>query len=105
MDDPFSQWRTRRKELETLARKILGVQEGASLDELKAAYRQHAKATHPDTNPEDADSHEKFLNVKAAFLVLAKGKEEVLHDISQLPEPAEMMDPEEYLRWWVKKWG
>ena len=31
--------------------RVLGVQPGASLSELKAAYRERAKQCHPDVNP------------------------------------------------------
>lgn len=105
MNDPFSQWRARRKKLEAQARKILGVKENASLDELKKAYREHARVTHPDANPNDTRSHEKFINVKAAFLVLAKGKEEQLADTPEMAEVIEEMSQDEYMSWWVKKWG
>jgi len=33
---------------------VLGVQSGASLKELKAAYRERAKQCHPDVNPSKA---------------------------------------------------
>jgi len=105
MNDPFSQWRARRKKLEAQARRILGVKEGACLEDLKKAYREQARITHPDTNPDDTQSHEKFINVKAAFLVLAKGKEEELADAPEMAEMIEEMSQEEYMSWWVRKWG
>jgi len=110
MNDPFSQWRARRKKMEAQARRILGVKDGASLDELKKAYRGLARITHPDANPgggdhDGASSHQRFINVKAAFMALAKGKDEPLDDSAEADEAVERMDSQEYMAWWVRKWG
>ena len=40
---------------------------GASADELRKAFRKLAKKHHPDTNPGDKASEEKFKRVSAAF--------------------------------------
>ncbi len=45
----------------------LGVARGASADEIRKAFRKLAKANHPDTNPGDKASEEKFKRVSAAF--------------------------------------
>ncbi len=47
---------------------ILGLNEGASEDEIKKAYRQLAMKYHPDTT--SYDSNEQFLAVKEAYQVL-----------------------------------
>jgi len=104
MSDPFSDWRARRIAMETLARRILGVAEGASLAELKKAYRRMARQTHPDINPDGEKSEAKFLNVKSAYQVLARGKEELLVE-PELFEKLEGMDPEQYMNWWKDRWG
>lgn len=47
--------------------KILGINENASEDEIKSAYRTMAKKYHPDLNPGDASAHEKFLEIQKAY--------------------------------------
>jgi molecular chaperone DnaJ len=50
--------------------KILGVKEGAAAGEIKAAYRNLAKKYHPDRNPNDKLSEEKFKQVSEAYNTL-----------------------------------
>jgi tetratricopeptide (TPR) repeat protein len=49
---------------------LLGIYRGASIDELKAAYRLLARKFHPDLNPGDADSHQRFIAVNQAYQIL-----------------------------------
>ena len=46
---------------------VLGVQKGASDDEIKKAYRACAKKYHPDLHPGDKKSEEKFKEEKKDF--------------------------------------
>ncbi|WP_421934969.1 DnaJ C-terminal domain-containing protein [Phenylobacterium sp.] len=48
----------------------LGVARGASADEVRKAFRKLAKKHHPDTNPGDKASEEKFKRVSAAFDII-----------------------------------
>ena len=48
----------------------LGVSRGASADEIRKAFRKLAKQHHPDTNPGDKASEERFKQVSAAFDIL-----------------------------------
>jgi len=50
---------------------VLGVQRGASQDEIKSAYRKLAKKYHPDFNPGDASAAEKFKEINEANEVLS----------------------------------
>lgn len=51
---------------------ILGLQEGATLEEVKSAYRQHALRTHPDKNPNNANATEQFQAIGDAYTVLQR---------------------------------
>ncbi len=50
---------------------VLGVQKGATQDEIKRAYRQLAKKYHPDMNPGDKEAEAKFKEVNEAYDVLS----------------------------------
>lgn len=55
------------------ARAILGVEQGASQQVIKAAYRRLAKQYHPDTNPAK-DANDKFQKLKEAYQLLLHGE-------------------------------
>jgi tetratricopeptide (TPR) repeat protein len=52
---------------------LLGICRGASLDELKAAYRSLARKLHPDLNPGDTDAHQRFIALNQAYKILLAG--------------------------------
>jgi molecular chaperone DnaJ len=51
---------------------ILGVQKGATEQELKQAYRRLAIKYHPDKNPGDQESEERFKEIAEAYQVLSQ---------------------------------
>ena len=50
---------------------VLGIQKGASDDEIKKAFRKLAIKYHPDKNPGDKEAEEKFKEVNEAYSVLS----------------------------------
>ena len=50
---------------------LLGVDRGASADDLKRAYRKLAREYHPAANPDDQDAEAKFKEVSEAYAVLS----------------------------------
>ena len=65
---------------------VLGVAEGAEIDEIKKQFRARAKALHPDTSDGTA-SEDAFHELKAAYetLLERRGAESVLINLSYLP--------------------
>ena len=50
---------------------LLGVDRGASADDLKRAYRKLARQYHPDANPDDREAEAKFKEISEAYAVLS----------------------------------
>ena len=59
---------------------VLGVQKGASDDEIKKAYRQSAKKYHPDLHPGDAEAEKNFKEVNEAYEVLSDKEKKARYD-------------------------
>jgi molecular chaperone DnaJ len=58
----------------------LGVNRDASDEDIKKAYRKLAMKHHPDRNPHDKTSEEKFKEAKAAYEILSDGKKRAAYD-------------------------
>jgi len=52
---------------------VLGVGEGASLSQIKRAWRKRCLETHPDRNADDPDAEKRFHLVNCAYRFLTEG--------------------------------
>ena len=59
---------------------VLGVQRGATEDEIKKAYRKTAKKYHPDLHPGDKEAEEKFKECNEAYEVLSDPQKKARYD-------------------------
>ena len=59
---------------------VLGVAKTATDDEIKKAYRKLARQLHPDRNPDDASSEERFKDVQAAYDILSDKEKREAYD-------------------------
>ena len=59
---------------------VLGVEKGASAEEIKKAYRKSAMKYHPDRNPGDKEAEEKFKEIGEAYEVLSDDEKRSRYD-------------------------
>jgi curved DNA-binding protein len=59
---------------------ILGVQRSSKEDEIKKAYRKLARKYHPDLNPNNKQSEEKFKEIQEAYEVLSDAEKRRKYD-------------------------
>jgi DnaJ-class molecular chaperone len=59
---------------------ILGIDKNASKDDIKKAFRKKARKYHPDVNPEQNRSGEKFKQINEAYRVLSDDKKREMYD-------------------------
>lgn len=79
--------------------KILGVDEKASQDDIKKAYRKLAKKYHPDLHPDDEKSQDKFKEVNEAYEVIGDEEKRKQYDTfgsSQNFSNGQNFDPSQY---------
>lgn len=59
---------------------VLGIERGASPDEVKKAYRKLAVKYHPDRNPDNKEAEEKFKELAEAYEVLSDPEKRQRYD-------------------------
>jgi molecular chaperone DnaJ len=59
---------------------VLGVDRKASADEIKKAYRKLARQYHPDRNPDDASSEERFKEIQSAYDIVGDADKRKQYD-------------------------
>src|SRR5437879_6746812 len=70
---------------------VLGVKKTASPEEIRKAFRKLARKYHPDVNPNDKKSEEKFKEISEANDVLTDPKKRKIYD--QLGYYSDNIDP------------
>jgi len=75
--------------------KILGIDKGASKEEIKRVFRKLARKYHPDVNPDEPKSGEKFKEINEAYSVLSDDKKREMFDKFGVVEG----DPSTYQQW------
>ena len=90
--------------------RILQVQEDASKEQLKKAYRRASMRYHPDHNQGDPEANRKFTLIKCAYELLANDKacDKLLEKIKSWPGAAEngrynLDNPWGHFLWWRDK--
>ncbi|MBW1982462.1 MAG: J domain-containing protein [Deltaproteobacteria bacterium] len=82
------------------ARRLLGLEERASIREIKAAYRRLCKEWHPDRQRSQRASVAKMQDLNAAYRLLLDYCQ--LYPCSFVQEKVEKFDPE---KWWFRRFG
>jgi curved DNA-binding protein len=81
---------------------ILGVQRGASEDEIRTSYRKLARKYHPDVNPNDPKAEDQFKEVAFAYDVLSDAEKRARYDEFGMAGLSQGFDAEQaraYARW------
>jgi molecular chaperone DnaJ len=60
--------------------KVLGVTRDAKPEDIKKAYRRLARRYHPDVNPGDNDSEDRFKQISEAFEILSDPRKREVYD-------------------------
>ena len=74
--------------------KVLGVTREASADDIRAAYRKLAKQHHPDLNPGDKASEERFKAISAAYELLSDPDKRGRYDRGEIDASGAERPPE-----------
>jgi molecular chaperone DnaJ len=72
---------------------VLGVARGATIGEIKRAYRRLARRYHPDINPGDREAAARFRDVLAAYETLTDPDRRRRYDSGEMEAPGSDADP------------
>jgi curved DNA-binding protein CbpA len=59
---------------------LLGIDQGASVEEIGRAYRRAARATHPDAHPDEPSAGERFVAITLAYETLSDPARRATYD-------------------------
>lgn len=76
--------------------RALGLQKGASSEDIRKAFRAIAKENHPDRNPDNPAAEQKFKEANEAYQVLSDDKTRALYDKYGTIGLKEGFNPEEW---------
>ena len=109
-DLEFMERITRDLGVRKAACRILEVEEDASKEQLKKAYRRAAMKYHPDHNQDDPEANQKFTLIRCAYELLANDKtcDKLLEEINSWPGATEdekynLNNPWGHFLWWREK--
>jgi len=109
-DERFMERISRDLEARRTACRILGVEDMATKEELKKAYRRAAMKFHPDKNLDDPEANRKFTIIKCAYQLLAEDKPcpallEEINSWGGVPEDDKykLDNPWGHFLWWREK--
>lgn len=74
----------------------LGVERGASQDDIRKAYRRLAKETHPDLNPGNADAEKRFKEINAAYDIIGDADKRKRYDADEIDETGAERQPQRH---------
>jgi DnaJ-class molecular chaperone len=74
---------------------ILGIPKNATKEEIKRAFRKMARKYHPDVNPDEPKSGEKFKEINEAYSILSDDKKREMYDKFGVVDG----DPSTYQQW------
>ncbi len=68
---------------------VLGVSKDASEDDIRRAFRKHAKESHPDLHPGNAAAAERFKKFTAAYEIVGDGERRRAYDRGEIDASGE----------------
>jgi DnaJ-class molecular chaperone len=74
----------------------LGVASNASQDDIRKAYRQAAKETHPDLNPGKPEAEKRFKEINAAYDIIGDADKRKRYDAGEIDETGAERQPERH---------